>query len=119
MLYRGSVAEAGDVEQVVKQPKHPYTQLLVGSIPLPDPDQPWHQEQRVAATDAQNGYGTLVGCKFVDRCPYVMPMCHESPPPLFQIDPAQAATCYLYRESDTIALEQMGDVFVGARTHSV
>ena len=60
--------------------------------------------------------GTLVGCKFVDRCPHVMPMCHESPPPLFQIDPAQAATCYLYRDNGTIALEQMGDVFVGARS---
>jgi oligopeptide/dipeptide ABC transporter ATP-binding protein len=119
VLYRGTVAEAGAVEKVVKQPKHPYTQLLVGSIPLTDPDQPWHQEQRAAAADAQNGHGALVGCKFVDRCPYVMPMCRESPPPLFQIDPAQAATCYLHRESSTIALEQMGDVFVGARTHAV
>ena len=38
VLYRGSVAEAGDVEQVVGDPQHPYTQLLVGSVPLPDPD---------------------------------------------------------------------------------
>src|SRR5207237_10709724 len=37
VLYRGCVAEAGEVGQVVKSPKHPYTQLLVGSIPLPDP----------------------------------------------------------------------------------
>src|SRR5258705_4821712 len=41
VLYRGSVAEVGDVELVVKQPQHPYTQLLVGSIPLPDPDRAW------------------------------------------------------------------------------
>ena len=41
VLYRGVVAEAGDVEQVVGEPKHPYTQLLIGSIPLPDPDHPW------------------------------------------------------------------------------
>ena len=41
VLYRGSVAEAGDVELVVKQPKHPYTQLLVSSVPQPDPRQPW------------------------------------------------------------------------------
>ena len=38
VLYRGSVAEVGDVELVVKQPQHPYTQLLIASIPTPDVD---------------------------------------------------------------------------------
>src|SRR5262249_30264572 len=37
VLYGGSVAEAGAVEQVVRAPMHPYTRLLVGSIPLPNP----------------------------------------------------------------------------------
>ena len=41
VLYHGSVMEAGDVEQVIRQPKHPYTKLLVNSIPWPDPDQLW------------------------------------------------------------------------------
>ena len=41
VLYRGAMAEAGDVQLVVRQPEHPYTRLLVGSIPLPDPDEPW------------------------------------------------------------------------------
>src|SRR3954454_19157045 len=41
VLYRGSIAEAGDSEQVVRDPVHPYTRLLIGSIPNPDPDQPW------------------------------------------------------------------------------
>src|SRR5260370_27236012 len=41
VLYRGSVAEAGDVEKVVKEPAHPYTQLLLGAIALPYPDRPW------------------------------------------------------------------------------
>ena len=36
ILYHGSVMEAGDVETIITQPKHPYTQLLVGSIPWPD-----------------------------------------------------------------------------------
>ncbi|MFN8512525.1 MAG: hypothetical protein U0232_07920 [Thermomicrobiales bacterium] len=35
VLYRGSVAETNDVELVIKEPQHPYTQLLVSSIPLP------------------------------------------------------------------------------------
>ena len=41
MLYRGEVVEAGDPEQVVKHPQHAYTQLLIGSIPQPDPERAW------------------------------------------------------------------------------
>jgi oligopeptide/dipeptide ABC transporter ATP-binding protein len=113
VLYRGTVAEAGDVELVVRQPSHPYTQLLVGSIPLPDPDKPWLREERVAG-DTRNGRDPRKGCKFADRCPHVMSMCWEAPPPLFQVDRQRAATCYLHRDRGTIALEEMGDVFVGA-----
>src|SRR6266480_2499115 len=41
VLYRGSVAEAGDVDLVVRQPRHPYTQLLINSVPQPDPKHEW------------------------------------------------------------------------------
>jgi peptide/nickel transport system ATP-binding protein len=115
VLYRGTVAEAGDVEYVVKDPRHPYTRLLVGSIPLPDPGKPWHYEERAAAADADRADGRH-GCPFADRCPHVMAMCREAPPPLFQIDPRRAATCYLYRDHAAIGAEEMANVFVGART---
>ncbi|MGH2562830.1 MAG: ABC transporter ATP-binding protein [Thermomicrobiales bacterium] len=41
VLHGGSVVEAGDPEQVIKHPEHPYTKLLIDSIPQPDPDRPW------------------------------------------------------------------------------
>jgi peptide/nickel transport system ATP-binding protein len=41
VLHRGLVVEEGDPEQIVKRPQHPYTRLLISSIPLPDPDRPW------------------------------------------------------------------------------
>jgi ABC-type oligopeptide transport system ATPase subunit len=47
ILYRGSVAEVGSVEKVIKHPKHPYTRLLVSSIPLPDPDRHWGGENEI------------------------------------------------------------------------
>ena len=40
VMYSGSVAEAGDIGLVVKQPQHPYTQLLIGSVPQPRPGPP-------------------------------------------------------------------------------
>ena len=41
IMYSGAVVEAGAVEQVIREPKHPYTQLLISSIPLPDKSKRW------------------------------------------------------------------------------
>ncbi len=118
VLYRGSVAEAGDVELVVKKPEHPYTRLLVGSIPLPDPDHTWEKEKPSADT---TGVATLgkASCRFADRCPFVMPICREKEPPLFQTAEHRAAACFLYRESPEVASGDMGQLFVGRREAGV
>src|SRR3982074_3069702 len=74
ILYRGSVAEVGSVEKVIKDPKHPYTRLLVNSIPLPDPDVRWGGETEVQpkSSGPVAPPKELRGCKFANRCPYVM-----------------------------------------------
>src|SRR5437667_2866962 len=56
VLYRGAVAEAGTVDLVVRQPRHPYTQLLINSVPQPDPTHEWGAIQvREDALDDANG----------------------------------------------------------------
>src|SRR5689334_1563979 len=71
VLYRGSVAEVGSVDKVIREPKHPYTQLLVNSIPLPDPDLQWGSDQvpvaraATAATAAAPAKQSR-GCKFAN-----------------------------------------------------
>ncbi len=99
VLYQGSVVEAGDVELVIKDPQHPYTQVLVGSIPLPDPRKRWAQLDSVTKTRDDVSSRETTGCKFADRCPAVMPACHENPPPLYQTDSRRAVSCYLYADS--------------------
>ena len=44
VLYRGDVVENGDPEQIIRSPQHPYTQLLIRSIPEPDPDRRWGED---------------------------------------------------------------------------
>jgi len=95
ILYRGAVVETGDVEQVIKQPQHPYTQLLVGSIPLPDPNRRWGDET-VEQTSRAGVADT--GCLFAHRCPWLMPMCQSAPPPLYQTSPERATACYVYED---------------------
>jgi len=114
VLYRGAVAEVGDVERVVKAPEHPYTRLLTGAIPQPDPKHPWGREEKHLDTTG-NGRVERVGCHFADRCPKIMPMCREKTPPLYLTAPHQATACYLYRDLPVVASEKLNEVFV-ART---
>ncbi len=147
VLYRGSVAEAGDVDLVVRQPRHPYTQLLINSVPEPDPDHPWGEVEirtdvgeipggpapvmitvpvgllpaGAAASAAAKAHGghLISGCTFTDRCPHVMDMCRQQVPPLYQLDAARAAACFLYRDSGSaLALEQLNDVMSAAGSSS-
>jgi len=53
VLYKGRLVEAGTPELVIREPEHPYTRLLVESIPWPDPDRPWATGNRVEADLAE------------------------------------------------------------------
>jgi peptide/nickel transport system ATP-binding protein len=94
---------------VVRQPAHPYTRLLVGSIPLPDPDKPWRGEAPAGA----EGAGGDAGCRFAPRCPDVMAECRAALPPLFRTDATRAAACLLYRNAPALRGDQIGEVLTG------
>jgi peptide/nickel transport system ATP-binding protein len=111
ILYRGSIMEAGDVNPVIKNPQHPYTQLLIGSIPWPDLQRRWG-EHEIVVPDGRTPSQPNQGCKFAPRCPQAMPICRESPPPLYQIDGSRIAACYLYDQAPTMAKEDVGNLFV-------
>lgn len=109
VLYSGTVAEVGDVERVVKSPQHPYTQLLVGSIPHPNPDHGWAEEPDPSPMGALAAHG--VGCNFASRCPHAFEPCLKAEPPLYRIHPHQACTCYLYQEQPVLPWAEMDTVF--------
>src|SRR5579859_6744426 len=107
VLYRGSVMEAGDVDAVIKNPQHPYTRLLVDSIPWPDVNRHWGETEIKARESELNVHST--GCQFYARCPFAMDKC-LTPPPLFRLSDHQAAACYLYDKNPSIAPEQLTEM---------
>ena len=109
ILYQGTVAEAGAVERVIGAPRHPYTQLLVASIPLPDLDRPWGGEEGPAPEAAAGRVST--GCRFAPRCPHVMEMCWSQVPPKFLPDSERLATCFLYRDKPVQAGADVAEAF--------
>ena len=106
VLYRGAVIEAGDVDLVVKQPRHPYTQLLISSIPLASAARTWTAENGPSAAGLQPA--GRAGCKFADRCPHATSACLQAAPPLFHTDRYRAVSCYLYQSAPILAADELG-----------
>jgi peptide/nickel transport system ATP-binding protein len=107
VLYRGAVMEAGDVDTVIKTPQHPYTKLLIDSIPWPDINKHWGETEIKAKEMDLNEQ--IVGCRFYSRCPFAMEKCKEEPP-LFQLKKHQAASCYLLEGNPVIPPERLSEL---------
>ena len=94
VLYRAHLAEAGAVERVVKEPRHPYTQLLISAIPRAHAARDWLGQ---ADDSGRNSHAfAAAGCSFADRCPHAMPACLASPPGLYRTEPRRAVACVQY-----------------------
>jgi oligopeptide/dipeptide ABC transporter ATP-binding protein len=115
VLYRASVAEVGDVERVVKAPQHPYTQLLISSIPRVSTERGWIADDARLRRPADVVAPT--GCKFAPRCPVADAACTTARPALFRTEPHRAVACYQYQTAPVLPPEEMGSVFAagGAR----
>ncbi|MCL6511024.1 MAG: ABC transporter ATP-binding protein [Anaerolineae bacterium] len=95
VLYQGLVAERGETSRVIENPRHPYVQLLVGSIPVPDPTVKWDTNLRLPTEEEMRSSATG-GCRFYPRCPQRMDRCLQALPPLYSIEAEHDAACYLY-----------------------
>jgi peptide/nickel transport system ATP-binding protein len=107
VLYRGEVMEAGDVDAIIKNPKHPYTRLLIDSIPWPDIKRRWG-ETEIKARESEITI-TTTGCKFAARCPFAFSLCAQTPP-LFLLNEHQAASCFLFHGNPSIKPEQLTEL---------
>lgn len=106
LLYQGQTAERGDTVQVIEDPKHPYVQLLINSIPVPDPSIKWGGDSVTSIDDEEMRGNVSSGCRFYPRCPHGMDRCLHQHPPLYTVGPGHhEAACYLYDEKANIPAE--------------
>lgn len=94
IMFRGNIVEMGTVEQVLMQPKHPYTRMLRDSIPQADPKKRWTDTINLVELE-QEEY-LRKGCKFAGRCPKVMEHCKTQVPADLMID-GVLVRCHLYQ----------------------
>ncbi len=84
IMFRGNIVEMGSVEQVLMNPRHPYSKLLRESIPEADPNRRWTTLVKLAELE-QDEY-LRQGCKFAGRCPDVMDICKGVVPSEIRVD---------------------------------
>src|SRR5690625_504446 len=95
VMYGGQIVEHAPTKELLRLTKHPYTEGLLNSIP--------HMDEEVERLGTIKGvvppaYAFPEGCRFSDRCPYVMDRCREENPSLREISPNHTVRCYLYEE---------------------
>ena len=91
VMYAGRVVERAPVRELFEQPQHPYTVGLLGSIPRLDVER-----TRLASIEGQvpNPLRRPTGCKFADRCPFVIAKCRAEDPPLLEVGPQHQSACW-------------------------
>lgn len=91
VMYLGRLVEEGPTEALFVHPRHPYTDALLSSVPLPDPA--LRKRLAVLEGDVPSPISIPSGCRFRTRCKYATERCAEAVPPAVEISAGQFAEC--------------------------
>lgn len=91
VMYRGTIVEFGQARNVLRSPQHPYTQLLLDSIP--EVRRKWQRTQ-FAMSDIETKEYRFEGCKFRNRCPLAQEICTHQRPPAVRKEDGRDVYCH-------------------------
>ena len=93
VMYLGRIVEIGTMADVLKNPKHPYTQALLSVIPVPNPR--LRKKRMILQSETPNPIDLPTGCRFHPRCPVAIEVCADSDPRLLNVSETHQAACLL------------------------
>ncbi|MGG4144431.1 oligopeptide/dipeptide ABC transporter ATP-binding protein [Paenibacillus algorifonticola] len=93
VMYLGKMVEEARTDDLFAQPLHPYTQVLLSAVPIPDPTM--KKERMILQGDIPSPLETVSGCAFHPRCPYAVETCRKQVPLKREIAPGHFAACHL------------------------
>ena len=98
VMYVGKIVEIAPTEELFAKPKHPYTQALLSSVPVPAPE----LAARGAPLEGEvaDPANPPTGCYFHPRCPFAQDVCRTTEPPLGEVSPGHLASCHFAAELD-------------------
>ena len=118
VMYLGKIMELGTSQEVINDPRHPYTRALVSVMPTPEPPQPGRRARRVIlAGETPDAVNIPPGCRFHPRCPLaeqagIMARCRTEEPPLLDLGGGRSSACWLAESGKPLpAVERRLGVF--------
>ena len=97
VMYGGKLQETGTVGQIFDDPRHPYTQGLLASLPARQGEK--HHRLKAIPGNVPAILDLPHGCKFSTRCDYVFDRCRHEEPRLYDLGSGRSARCYLMEET--------------------
>ncbi|WP_391119584.1 ABC transporter ATP-binding protein [Psychrobacillus sp. L3] len=105
VMYAGQIVEHQDTKDLFKNPLHPYTQGLIGSLPKLYEDQ---EELQIIEGTVPSPYEYPEGCRFAERCPFAKDICIQKQPNLIQYDENSKVRCWKYSDEWQDSLTKEG-----------
>lgn len=96
VMYLGQLVEVCEASEIYKNPLHPYTKGLLGSIPIANPKLAKMKEKSSIEGDIPSPIKPPSGCRFHTRCPYAKPACSEAVPQMKDAGNGHMVACHLY-----------------------
>jgi peptide/nickel transport system ATP-binding protein len=93
VMYAGNVVEVASVEELFRNPLHPYTKGLLASVPRVDIT---FEEQKSIQGSVPDLIYPPTGCRFHPRCPKAFAKCPAAKPPVIEVSPGHLVSCFLY-----------------------
>jgi oligopeptide/dipeptide ABC transporter ATP-binding protein len=94
VMYLGKIVETADRDDLFEAPQHPYTQALLSSVPLPDPEKERRRRRLPVHGEAPSVLDPPPACPYHTRCFKAQPVCSEQVPPLDPVGPRHRAACF-------------------------
>jgi peptide/nickel transport system ATP-binding protein len=96
VMYLGKIVEIGPSDTLFEKPVHPYTQFLLSSVPIPDPQIARTRKKIIIPGEPPSPINPPPGCRFHPRCPYATEECKKLEPPATEIERDHYVYCWLH-----------------------
>ena len=93
VMYLGKIVELASSTEIFQQPLHPYTKLLLNSVPIPDPSA--RRKKEILKGEVPSPVDLPQGCRFHPRCPVAVTQCKTEEPKLREIHPGHRVACHV------------------------
>jgi len=93
VMYLGRIVESGETFQVLRNPRHPYTQALLSVVPVPNPR--LRRQRMILQGETPNPVDIPAGCRFHPRCPLAAERCRQVDPAMTEVEAGHQAACLL------------------------